>query len=89
MSYRIIRVTALSLIFKYPRREGIFDGLFFGEAVKWVVELEEKHRKEGQVPGWARIRRILGKLVGSAVRLRCFQRTSATSDEVVERGTAI
>jgi hypothetical protein len=30
---RMIRMRAISLIFKYPRRGGIFDGLFFGEAI--------------------------------------------------------
>lgn len=85
-----IRMRALSLTFEYPRREGILDGLFLGQAVAWVVKLEEDFRTEGKIPHWARIQHLLGTVPeGSAVRLRCFQRTSALSEEAVERKTVL
>jgi hypothetical protein len=84
-----IRMRALSLTFKYPRREGVLDGVFLGQAIAWVVELEENYRSEGQIPDWARIRHILGTPDGTAVKLRCLQRTSALSEEVVERRTVV
>jgi hypothetical protein len=84
---KIIRMRALSLTLKYPRREGILDGLFLGQAIAWVVELEENYRKDGQIPGWARIRHLLGTPDGSAVRLRCLQKASAMSEEVERRTT--
>jgi len=84
-----IRMKALSLTFEYPRREGILDGLFLGQAVEWVVKLEEPYRIEGQLPAWARVQHLLGTPDGSAVRLRCFQKTSALSEEVAERRTVV
>lgn len=86
---KAIRMKALSLTINYPRREGVLDGLFLGQAIAWIVELEENYRKDGQIPGWARIRHILGTPDGTAVKLRVLQRTSALSEEEAERLTTV
>ncbi|KAE9362718.1 hypothetical protein N431DRAFT_490461, partial [Stipitochalara longipes BDJ] len=78
-----IRRRAIALLFKYPAREVVWDGLFCGKLGRWVMELEEQYLDEGHVPGWARIRGVSAIRDGSNnVILRCTQRTSEESEEV-------
>jgi len=85
-----IRRRAIALLFKYPMREVVWDGLFCGKVGQWVMGLEEKYLEDGHVPGWARIRGITALRDGSGkVTLKCAQRTSATSEEVVTRRCVI
>lgn len=81
-----IRRRAITLLFKYPMREVVWDGLFCGKMAQWIMGLEEQYMEDGHVPGWARIRGITALRDGSdKVTLRCAQRPSEASEEVVTR----
>jgi hypothetical protein len=85
-----IRRKAISLLFKYPLREVVWDGLFCGKVAQWIMDLEEKYLEEGHIPGWARIRGVTAIRDGSdSVTLRCAQRTSESSEEMVTRQCVI
>jgi hypothetical protein len=85
-----IRRKAIALLFKYPMREVVWDGLFCGKVAQWILDLEEQYLEKGHVPGWARIRDVTAIRDGSGnVTLRCAQRTSEASEEVVTRKCAI
>jgi hypothetical protein len=51
----LLRRRAISLLFKYPRKEGICDSLFLGRMTQWAMEIEEEFLENGRVPHWARI----------------------------------
>jgi len=82
-----IRRRAISLLLKYPRREGVWHSEFCGLTAEWIMNLEEKHLEDGKIPGWARIGSITAVRVEEqgAVVLQCVQRTSGLSDQVVTR----
>lgn len=83
---RAIRRNAISLMYQYPRREGVWDSLLCGTLAEWVMELEERHLHEGQVPGWARICGLTARRDGNQeITMTCIQRTSEASEEVVIR----
>jgi len=87
---RTIRRKAITLLFKYPMREVVWDGMFCGKLGQWVVDLEEQYLDEGHVPGWARIRSVTVLRDGSEnVTLKCAQKTSKESEEFVTRSYVI
>jgi hypothetical protein len=74
-------------LFKHPRREIVWDGLFCGKLAQWVMDLEEHYLDNDYVPGWARIRGTTVLRDGSDnVSLICLQKTSETSEEVLREG---
>ncbi|PMD46926.1 hypothetical protein L207DRAFT_562137 [Hyaloscypha variabilis F] len=79
-----IRRRAIALMFKYPLREVVWDGMFCGKLGQWIMDLEEQYLNEAHVPGWARIRGItvFRDARADRVTLRCTQKTSSESEEV-------
>lgn len=87
---RTIRRKAIYLMFKYPRREGVWDSVVLGKMAEWVMDLEEQYLEDGRVPGWARIRGVTPHCVESPeLVLTCFQRISEYSEEVVTRSRLV
>ena len=88
---KIIRRKAMELLLKYPRREGVWDGLFSAKIMKFVMDLEEQYLEDDYVPGWARISAIRwdADLEKRAATLICEQRVSSSSDEIVTRTRTI
>jgi hypothetical protein len=88
---KTIRRKAIELLLKYPRREGVWDGLFSAKIMKFVMDLEEQYLEDEYVPGWARISAIRwdADLEKRAATLICKQRVSSSSDEVVTRTRTI
>lgn len=87
-----LRRRAISLMFKYHRKEGVCDSICMGKLCEWAMMVEEEHLKDQRVPGWARIHGVTlrrGREDGACAFLTCEQRSSATSDEVVTRSTSI
>ncbi|KAE9381976.1 hypothetical protein N431DRAFT_425527 [Stipitochalara longipes BDJ] len=39
--HRVLRKEAIRLMFAYPRREGLWDGVLVAKSLQWVAELEE------------------------------------------------
>ncbi|KAG0647875.1 Aspercryptin biosynthesis cluster-specific transcription regulator atnN [Hyphodiscus hymeniophilus] len=83
----ILRRRVISLLIKYPRREGVWDSVFAGLIIDCLRGFEEEYMENGKVPGWARIRTTSFDvdLKTRIVDFRCQQRVSATSEEVVMR----
>ncbi|KUJ16116.1 uncharacterized protein LY89DRAFT_782423 [Mollisia scopiformis] len=83
----ILRRKVISLLLSYPRREGVWDSVFAGLVIECLRAFEEEYMKDGEVPGWARIRNTSFDvdLKKRVVEVKCQQRMSATSDEVVLR----
>lgn len=82
-----IRRKTIELLVKYPRREGLWDGLFVANIVKFIMDHEEQYLEDDKVPGWARISSVrwdtdLEKRTGTLI---CEQRISRSSDEVVTK----
>lgn len=88
---KTIRRKTIELLLKYPRREGVWDGLFSAKIMKFVMDLEEQYLENDYVPGWARISAIRwdAGLEKRAATLICKQRVSSSSDEVVTRTRTI
>ncbi|KAE9375401.1 hypothetical protein N431DRAFT_200317 [Stipitochalara longipes BDJ] len=86
-----LRRKAISLLLRYPRREGVCDSVCMGKLCEWAMKIEEEHiDKNGRVPGWARIHGVT--LVRDSEKenhgtLTCEQRVGASSDEVVIKST--
>ena len=88
---RVIRRKAMDLLLKYPRREGVWDGLFSAQIMKFVLDIEEEHLEADHVPGWARISAVRwdADLEKRAATLICEQRISSSSDETIQRTRTI
>ncbi|PMD44773.1 hypothetical protein L207DRAFT_526064 [Hyaloscypha variabilis F] len=88
---KVIRRKAIDILLKYPRREGVWDGLFSAKIMKFVMDLEEEHLVGDYVPGWARISAIRwdADLEKRAATLICEQRVSSSSEEVRTRTRTI
>jgi hypothetical protein len=88
----IVRRKAISLLLKYPRREGVCDSVCMGKLCEWAMMIEEEHIEDGRVPGWARIHGVtLARDLegGDGGTLMCEQRISASSNEVVLKSARI
>jgi hypothetical protein len=88
----LLRRRAISLLFKYPRKEGVWDSLFMGGITEWVLNVEEAFLDHGKVPDWARLHGVtleIDPYKENRGRLTCQQRVSALSDESVIRETNI
>ena len=86
------RKKAISLLLAYPRREGVWDGIFAGKMTQWAMEIEEEHADEyGNVPGWARIHgmRFENDVEDRTAVLTCQQRTSPLSENMVTSRTTV
>jgi len=83
----IIRRRVISLLLKFPRREGVWDSVFAGLVIECLRGFEEEFMENGKVPGWARIRStgFNVDLEKRTVEVICQQRTSASSDELVTK----
>ncbi|CAL3972449.1 unnamed protein product [Diplocarpon coronariae] len=83
----VLRRRVISLLLKYPRREGVWDSIFAGLVIDCLRGFEEQYIEDGRVPGWARIRETKYEidLVKRTVEVRCEQRTSPTSQGTVMR----
>lgn len=83
----ILRRRVISLLIRYPRREGVWDSVFAGLVIDCIRAFEEEYMENGYIPGWARICQTSFDvdMIHRTVEVKCQQRTSATSDEVVTR----
>ncbi len=82
-----LRRKAISLMLKYPRREGVCDSVCMGRLCEWAMKIEEEHiDKNGRLPGWARVHGVTlerdPEKENSGI-LTAEQRVGASSDEVV------
>jgi hypothetical protein len=86
-----IRRKAIRHLLQSPRREGVWDSLFVGRMIEWVVDLEEEYMGNGRIPEWARIGGVARTedLQRRTATLMCQQRKSKESDELVTRKTII
>ena len=84
---KAIRRKVIELLIKYPRREGVWDGLFVAKIVKFIMDLEEQYIEDDIVPGWARIATLRwdSNLEKRTAALSCEQRISSSSDKVVRK----
>lgn len=86
-----IRRKVISLLVNYPRREGVWDSVFLGLVIEVIKGFEEAYSVDGKIPEFARIATTsldvdLGK---RTVEVKCLQRTSVESEEMVERRKTI
>jgi hypothetical protein len=75
-----------------PRREGIWDSVFAGKVLQWVMEVEEEFIEDGRVPGWARVAGVKwsgAELGGKRAELVCLQRVSADDATMARRTKTI
>ncbi|PBP21013.1 hypothetical protein BUE80_DR008177 [Diplocarpon rosae] len=49
----ILRRRVISLLLKYPRREGVWDSNFAGLVIDCLRSFEEQYIEGGRIPGWA------------------------------------
>jgi hypothetical protein len=86
-----IRRKAIRLLLQSARREGVWDSLFVGKMMEWVVDMEEEYMENGRIPEWARIGGVARTedLQRRTATLMCQQRKSKGSDELVTRKTTI
>ena len=86
-----LRRKAISLLLKYPRREGVCDSVCMGKLSEWAMKIEEKHIDEnGRVPGWARVHGVIlerDPAKENGGKLTCEQRLGPFSDETVIMST--
>jgi len=87
----VLRRKAISLLLKYPRREGVCDSVCMGKLCEWAMMIEEKHIDEsGRVPNWARIHGVTMErdpAKENTGNLTCEQRVGPFSDETVIMST--
>jgi hypothetical protein len=83
----MLRRRVISLLLQFPRREGVWDSVFAGLVIECLRGFEEEYMENGKVPEWARIRstRFEVDLEKRTVDVKCEQRASATSEELVTR----
>ncbi|CZR63601.1 uncharacterized protein PAC_13498 [Phialocephala subalpina] len=90
---RSIRRAAINLLLSWPRREGIWDSVFAGRVLQWVMKVEEEFLEKGEevVPGWARVPgvRWSGVLGERRAELVTVQRVSKEGEERVRRSKTI
>ncbi|RDW58837.1 hypothetical protein BP6252_13313 [Coleophoma cylindrospora] len=81
----ILRRRVIALLINFPRREGVWDSTFAGLVIECVMKFEEQHMEKGKIPGWARVRNTSFDidLEERTIEVKCQQRTSGTSEEVV------
>jgi hypothetical protein len=83
----ILRRRVISLLLNFPRREGVWDSVFAGLVIECLRGFEEEYIEDGKIPEWARIRstNFDVDLEKRTVEVKCQQRTSATSSELVTK----
>ena len=83
----VIRRRVISLLVKYPRREGVWDSVFAGLVIECLRGFEKQYLDNGKVPGWARIRTTSFdiNMETRSLEVQCQQRTSPTTEEMVTR----
>jgi hypothetical protein len=87
-----IRREAINFLLSNPRREGIWDSVFAGKVLQWVMEIEEEFLEDGKVPGWARLAGVKwsgAELGGKRAELVCLQRVSEDDEKMVRRTKTI
>jgi hypothetical protein len=87
-----IRREAINFLLANPRREGIWDSVFAGKVLQWVMEVEEEFIEDGRVPGWARVAGVKwsgAELGGKRAELVCLQRVSADDATMARRTKTI
>jgi hypothetical protein len=55
-----VRREAIELMFKYPRREGLWDSVVAGHIVQWILDVEGVYEDvaRGRIPDWARMHSV-------------------------------
>ncbi|PBP22424.1 hypothetical protein BUE80_DR006657 [Diplocarpon rosae] len=87
----MLRRRVISLLLKYPRREGVWDSNFAGLVIDCLRSFEEQYIEDERIPGWARIRNTKFNidLVKRTVEVRCEQRISSASNDTVTRSRTV